>query len=63
MEQPWPRVGYQGSADQWAIGIYKASNGQYRETELQSWFEPATGTPEQGIDDTFILYADTRTGN
>ena len=26
-------------------------------------FGPAAGTPEQGIDDTFILYAGPRTGN
>ena len=44
-------------ADNWAIGIYKASTGQYSETELPGAFGGATGTPEQGIDETFILYA------
>ena len=43
--------------------IYKASTGQYSETELPGSFGPAAGTPEQGIDDTFILYAGPRTGN
>jgi hypothetical protein len=55
---PW-----QGSADEWAIGIYKASTGQYSENDLPGSFGPATGTPEQGIDETFILYAGPRTGN
>ena len=55
--EPTPilRLRYQGSADNWAIGIYKASAGQYTESELPGSFGPATGTPEQGIDDTFIL--------
>jgi hypothetical protein len=60
---PILRLRYQGSADHWAIGIYKASTGQYTETELPGSFGPAAGTPEQGIDDTFILYAGPRTGN
>jgi hypothetical protein len=37
--------------------------GQYSESELPGSFGPATGTPEQGIDDTFILYAGPPTGN
>ncbi len=63
--EPTPilRLRYQGSADRWAIGIYKASTGQYSESELPGSLGPATGTPEQGIDDTFILYAGPRTGN
>ena len=61
--EPMPilRLRYQGSADCWAIAIYKASTGQYSESELPGSFGPATGTPEQGIDDTFILYAGPRT--
>lgn len=61
--QPTPilRLRYQGSADRWAIGIYKASSGQYSECDLPGSFGPATGTPEQGIDDTFILYAGSGT--
>ena len=61
--EPTPilRLRYQGSADRWAIGIYKASTGQYTESELPASFGPATGTPEQGIDDTFIVYAGPRT--
>ena len=63
--EPMPilRLRYQGSADQWAIGIYKASTGQYSENELPASFGGATGTPEQGIYETFILYAGPRTGN
>ena len=60
---PVLRVRYQGSADRWAIGIYKASTGQYSERELPGSFGGATGTPEQGIDETFILYAGPGTGN
>lgn len=54
---------HQGSAGRWAIGICKASTGQYSETGLPASFGPAAGTPDQGIDDTFILYAGSRTGN
>ena len=62
--EPTPilRLRYQGSADQWAIGIYLASNGQYTESELPASFGPKTGTPEEGIDDTFILYAGPKSG-
>src|ERR1700674_5844337 len=31
---PILRLRYQGSADRWAIAIYKASSGQYTESEL-----------------------------
>jgi hypothetical protein len=57
--EPTPilRLRYQGSADRWAIATYLASSGQYSESELPGSFGPVTGTPEQGIDDTFILYA------
>ena len=63
--EPTPilRLRYQGSADRWAIGICKASTGQYSESGLPASFGPATGTPEQGIDDTFILYAGSRAGS
>ena len=44
-------------------GIYKASTSQYSENALPGSFGPATGTPEQGIDETFILYAGPRTGH
>ena len=60
---PILRLRYQGSPDEWAIAIYKASTGQYTETELPGSFGSAAGTPEQGIDETFILYAGPRTGN
>jgi hypothetical protein len=62
--EPTPilRLRYQGSADNWAIGIYQASSGQYTESELPASSGPATGTPEQGVDDTFILYAGPDTG-
>ena len=53
--EPTPilRLRYQGSAGRWATGIYLASTGQYTESELPATFGPATGTPEQGVDDTF----------
>ena len=54
---PILRLRYQGSADRWAIGIYLASGERYTEAELPTSFGPKTGTPEQGIDHTFILYA------
>jgi len=57
--EPTPILGlrYQGSADHWAIGIYLASTGQYTESALPATFGSTTGTPEQGVDDTFVLYA------
>ncbi len=55
--QPILRLRYQGSTDRWAIGIYLASGERYTEAELPTSFGPKTGTPEQGIDHTFILYA------
>jgi hypothetical protein len=54
---PILRLRYQGSADRWDIGIYLASRETYTEAELPTSFGPKTGTPEQGIDHTFILYA------
>jgi len=54
---PILRLRYQGSADRWAIGIYLHSSESYTESELPTSFGPKTGTPEQGIDHTFILYA------
>ena len=60
---PILRLRYQGSADQWAIGIYLASTDRYTESELPTSFGPKTGTPEEGIDDTFILYAGPKTGH
>jgi hypothetical protein len=60
---PILRLRYQGSADRWAIGIYLASSDRYTESELPTSFGPKTGTPEEGIDDTFILYAGPQTGD
>jgi hypothetical protein len=59
---PILRLRYQGSADRWAIGIYLASSDRYTESELPTSFGPKTGTPEEGVDDTFILYAGPKTG-
>ena len=61
--QPAPilRLRYQGSAGRWHIGIYLANDERYTESELPTSFGPKTGTPEQGIDHTFILYADPST--
>ena len=44
----------------WAIGTYKASAGQSTESKLPGSFCGATGTPEQGIDETCTLYAGPR---
>ena len=57
---PILRLRYQGSADRWAIGIYLASSDRYTESELPSSFGPKTGTPEEGVDDTFILTQDPK---
>jgi hypothetical protein len=45
-----------------AIGIYKATTGQYSENEFPWSFYPLTGTPEQGIDETLALYASPPAG-
>jgi len=44
---PILRLRYQGSADQWAIGIYLASSDRYSEAELPTSFGPKTGTPKK----------------
>ena len=54
---PILRLRYQGSIDRWNIAIYKYSRETYTEAELPTTFGPRTGTPEQGIDYTFPLYA------
>jgi hypothetical protein len=54
---PILRLRYQGSPERWDIGIWLASDDRYTETELPTSFGPRTGTPEDGIDHTFILYA------
>jgi hypothetical protein len=61
--EPTPilRLRYQGSIDHWNIAIYLASDECYTENELPTFFGPKTGTPEQGIDHAFILYAGSKT--
>ena len=61
--EPTPilRLRYQGSTERWNIGIYLASDERYTESELPTSFGPRTGTPEEGIDHTFILYAGSST--
>lgn len=61
--QPTPilRLRYRGSTDHWTIGIWLASRECYTEAELPKTIGPTTGTPEQGVDHTFILYAGPRT--
>lgn len=54
---PVLRLRYQGNIDTWKIAIYKYSTETYTEAELPTTFGPRTGTPEQGIDHTFPLYA------
>ena len=46
---PILRLRYRGSADHWAIGIYKASTGQYSESELPGSFGGSRpGRPSKG---------------
>ena len=54
---PVLRLRYQGHIDRWKIAIYKYSTETYTEAELPTSFGPRTGTPEEGIDHTFCLYA------
>ena len=54
---PILRLRYQGHIDRWKIAIYKYSTENYTEAELPTSFGPRTGTPEEGIDHTFCLYA------
>jgi hypothetical protein len=60
---PILRLRYQGSPDSWAIGIYLYSTERYTESELPVSLGPKTGTPEEGVDDTFILYAGPKSGD
>ena len=53
---PVLRLRYQGHIDRWKIAIYKYSTEHYTEAELPT-SGPRTGTPEDGIDRTFCLYA------
>ena len=53
---PVLRLRYQGHIDRWKIAIYKYSTENYTEAELPT-SGPRTGTPEDGIDRTFCLYA------
>ncbi len=54
---PFLRLRWQGTTDDWGIGIYKATTETYSEKEFPWSFGPLTGTPEQGIDATLELYA------
>lgn len=60
---PILRLRWQGSPDNWAIAVYKASTGQYSGSELPGSFGPTTGTPERGIDNTLHPLRRTPTGN
>ena len=57
---PVPRLRYQGHIDRWKIAIYKYSSETYTEAELPTSFAPVTGTPEEGVNRTFPLYAGPR---
>ncbi len=59
---PFPRLRWQGSPDERAIGIYKATTETYSENEFPWSSGPLTGTPGQGIDETLELYAGPPTG-
>jgi hypothetical protein len=54
---PVLRLRYQGDIDTWDIGIYRYTTESYTEAELPTSFGPVTGTPEEGINRTFPLYA------
>lgn len=49
--EPFPalRLRYQGSADRWLVGIYKASTETYGEDELPTRFGPTITTPEEAM--------------
>ncbi len=57
---PVLRLRYQGHIDSWKIAIYKYSSETYTEDELPTSFGPVTGTPEEGVNRTFPLYAGPR---
>jgi hypothetical protein len=57
---PVLRLRYQGHIDSWKIAIYKYSSETYTEAELPTSFGPVTGTPEEGVNRTFPLYAGPR---
>ena len=59
---PFLRLRWQGSPDEWAIAIYKATIEQCSENEFPWPFGPLTSTPEQGIDETPALYEGPPTG-
>lgn len=44
------RLRYQGDADHWLVGIWKASSQSFGEDELPASFRPLTTTPEQAMD-------------
>jgi hypothetical protein len=44
------RLRYQGDADHWLVGIYKASTESFGENELPTSFGPLTTTPEEDMD-------------
>jgi hypothetical protein len=44
------RLRYQGDADHWLTGIYKASTESFGEDELPTRFGPLITTPEQAMD-------------
>jgi hypothetical protein len=54
---PFLRPRWQGSPDEWAIGIYEATTEQYSENEFPWSSGPLSGTLGQGIDETLPLYA------
>jgi hypothetical protein len=59
---PFLRLRYQGTDEEWGIGIYKATTEQYSENEFPWSYGPLIGTPEQAIDETLELYAGPSAG-
>jgi hypothetical protein len=62
-DTPWPtlRLRYQESTERWGISIYRASSERYDDSELP-FFGSRNGTPEEGVDITFGLYAGPSVG-
>jgi hypothetical protein len=57
--EPTPilRLRYQGSADRWGHRDLPGQHRPVHRVRTARHLGPTTGTPEQGVDDTFALYA------
>lgn len=50
------RLRYQGDADHWLVGIWKASSQSFGEDELPTSFSPLITTPEQAMDHVLAFW-------